>query len=274
MDRLQIADEAISTDIAGRVVWWELSGLTDADRWNGAVCEDARAPLASDKMRLERALRDAVGRSKEILIRPTKVGLALVRERQDQRNEYEQECSVWLNENDGVECSDTEHPLWPQIQESWATYRAALATRDVSVALCRAAKAMMAVPLRPAGGMYFIPASQLPQWDQLAATAQEVGAHNFFDLPCHTQATATKAVLAAIRAEAEEALRAQEVKISEKDRKMNSAGWRARNKDLLQLQDKLETYERALGSSLEDLRAKTKGLRREVAVNLLDEVEL
>jgi len=280
-NNIVIAPTTTGAQIAGKVVWWELSGPVSKTEWDAQLRpvfgDGYESPTPRARKRLERALNAVAPR--EGLVRPAaKGGFVLVLEGEDAKgeNEYINDLRVWTEKTpdgaDQLRTDDYEHPLWAGVREGWEKSFDVLATPDVSVLLTGFAAECSAVPLRTTGGMYFIPASKLAVWEAMAQRVREVSSHSFIDLPCHNDSTAIESALKAIRLEAEEALEKIEKKLD--SGAMNRRGYKGREKDLEDLGQKLLRYERDLGVTLDDLKAKTRGLKVEVATNLLEDMDL
>jgi hypothetical protein len=270
-----VAPEQEGAALAGKVVWWDLSGEVMLDTFNGLGLGDgltARRPTQGN--RLERAVKAAADRTE--IVRPShEGGLRIVREGVDEEGHdtYEAGLRVWIaSDSTGAEVlrfSDPDHPKVPVIRERFAHFTQHLTSRDVSAWLTTVAvKSVAAVGLRSTGGYYFIPASHLGQWETIVAAVQSVTHHEFYDLPAHTKATAIKSVLKAIEAEAVAALDTIDERIAGG---LSRRGLRGRETELEALTRKLMAYEKSLGVTLGAVRERADKLKSAVAMELLQD---
>lgn len=271
-----IAPETDSAPLAGKVVWWDLSGSVPLHTFNEALTaagfgEAWHAAQPRLGLRLERSLKRVAARDE--LVRPARAqdGMVLVGEGADAdgRNSYEVGLRVWVTPLTGGEelhFSDPDHPKVEAIREAFAHYSNTLTSRDISAWLTAAVRTVRAVALRANGGYYFVPVVHLGLWERVLDVVRSCTHHEFYDLPAHTQATAIRSVLKAIEAEAEAAIAGVESKLQGG---MSRRGLRGRESELETLTKKLMDYETSLGVTLGAVRERADKLKNAVAEQLL-----
>lgn len=144
------------------------------------------------------------------------------------------------------------------------TYEAArnvLASNDVGTWLCAKLRALDALPLKPNGGVYFVPKDRVPQWDLLVSALAKVSTCTVHGIPAMRTQDAVDAILAAITAET----RSECTKLAEDIASIGGRALETREGETNKLLSRLERYEGLLGTRLDDLRAAIDETRSAVA---------
>jgi hypothetical protein len=270
------ASSTADSDLAGKVIWWSLSGDVRISEINAALDdaglpEEYRLKQPSSGKRIERTLKQVAFKGQ--IVRPGKKGgYVLISEGQDAGgdNAYSQELRVWTEVQDMTEVlclSDEAHSKADIVREVFAHHSEVVATPDVSNWLSTfVIKNVSAVSLRNTGGYYFIPSGDLPLWGKIQRVLEQVSQHEIYDLPAHTKATAMRAVMKAVMEEAELAL---SLVAEAAETNMNRRGIASRSDELDALTEKLIKYEDILGVTLGVLKDRAKGLKERLAAKLL-----
>jgi len=268
-------------DTAGAVIWWHLSGTITGESllhaWTAAGFDpELLPPPPSPKSALRRALRGL--ETKTRFARPLDDGRwALVAQGADAADKatFDVLLEVGLDDEERVDISPvsgkTQPELTAALEANYALHRAELSTEDVSNWLVRRAALLKAVPLRESGGLYFVPAPNLPRWHAEAQALRTCSGHTLCEIPAMRSEEAVSAILDAVQREAESEAMAMEEELS------GGLGNRAITTRISRteaVEAKVSLYEGLLGSSLETLRSRLSLLRANLSAALLSGDEL
>ncbi len=260
--------------IAGAIVWWRLSGGLDIDKlteaWANEGLDSELLPASPSPLA---ALRRAVSelRGTERLIRPLKgeAGFAVLDEKQAAGDfEYTKRLAVRVT---GIGALRWDHVADQSDADAVAAaYNENLTTLtqgDVSPWLSSMMEEVRAVALRDTGGIYFVPAFSMPEWERMVRAIRASCTHIVSCVPAVRSEEAKTAFLDALAQEA-----AQTIATMQKVLDSDELGKRALESRVLRAEDveaKLTTYEELLGGKLGTLHDRIGKLRAELAVAAL-----
>lgn len=248
-----------SARIDGAVVFWRtgesilarLADLGDIDL--GAFIPKPRTPGAA----LKDALTDLYA-NKTMMVRPLDKldGYAVVDEsRGSERNEYTQIIAAWLADGQLIvqDGADADRMRIAAAMDDSAGRVSQWSTTAMLVGIV---EHLGGVPLRPAGGVYWLPLAKLPVWEAAAAiiepAAYRNGENAVYAMRTAADEAAHRAVEDAIAADAAKQVAEIEKAISAGDMKVR--GLRAREQELRELRAKVGGYEAMLAKSLDRTR--------------------
>jgi hypothetical protein len=258
-----IAVEA-ATESTGAVVYWALSGNVAgaalAQKWD--LPRQWLPVTASAEVALSRACNEQ--KSRHTLMRKDGAnGYQLIFERvnQDQLS-YSSEGRV-SRLADTLQFEGLDEKTCEEIRAAYTLHRECLTPTDISGWLVGLMGEMGAVPLRERGGLYFVPRTQVATFRAIKGALAECSSHTLYEIPAMRSVEAMAAVIDAVRREAEEIC-------SEIDGELNvgeigSRAMRSRLEALDNSADKVRSYERLLGVSMEGLLARIAQIRGRVA---------
>lgn len=252
-----------SARIDGAVVFWKtgesvlarLAALADIDL--GAFIPKPRTAGAA----LKDALNDLYA-NKTTMVRPLDKldGYAVVDEsRGDERNEYATKIAAWLTESAAgsgliVQGLDADHGRILAAMDASAGRVSQWSTTAMLVGIVGH---LGGVPLRPAGGVYWLPLAKLPAWEAAAAVIEPAayrdGENAVYAMRTAADEAAHRAVEDAITADAAKQVAEIEQAISAGDMKVR--GLRSREQELRELRAKVGGYEAMLAKTLDRTRA-------------------
>lgn len=252
-----------SARIDGAVVFWKtgesilarLAALADIDL--GAFIPKPRTPGAA----LKDALTDLYA-NRTTMVRPLDKldGYAVVDEsRGTEQNEYATKIAAWLTESPAgsgliVQGLDADHARILAAMDASAGRVSQWSTTAMLVGIV---EHLGGVPLRPAGGVYWLPLAKLPVWEQAAAViepaAYQAGDNAVYAMRTAADEAAHRAVEDAIAADAAKQVAEIERAISEGGMKVR--GLQAREQELRELRAKVGGYEAMLAKTLDRTRA-------------------
>jgi hypothetical protein len=273
-DFLAVTD---GTPQAGSLVWWELSGLVDAQAlrtaWDAAGLDAALVPedppprtalkCAVETLAEQRKLvRPLAGREGYSLVEETAEGEAL---------SYKQSVVATVNDLgqlkvelvSATEVQSASGSLAESIKASYQRHLDNLVPSDISTLLVRFTESLDAVALRARGGFYFLPPASVDKFRLAAQVIRSVGAHVCYEIPALRTESAVQAILAAVEREA-----AAEIAEFELILTNTEAGPRAlktQSKKCDRVATKVASYEALLGTSLVELQERLAGLRSRLA---------
>lgn len=265
------------TGVAGLIVFWELTGIVDyedlRDTWLAAGFDEKLLP---PRTTMEVALgRSAVAclNGKRQLCRPlTKRGSWEIVYEQVTVDDDLNETLVYKPIVQGyaiagklpstgesfkspvVRVIDEQHgvSLREQILAKVPFYERTMLSVDVSSWLLGllGSSLLHAVPLRHAGGFYFIPTDKVDLWREIVRCVQAVGSNVLHEIPAMKTDSAIEAILSQVRAEAEARLNAMADYLKGD---VSTKGLNATERDAAFVRQKLQNYIDTLGIALPEL---------------------
>lgn len=282
MDEITIVEKG--NDLAGAVVWWEMSGAVSHVAMRQALDDQGLVMAGPNPPTLLTALHRAALKSlpgTTSLLRPLARGSweAFVEERTTdmagrervelksiclgrvRRDQTTNEVSFVLEPtgHGGAEFKDQVLALLPRC-------RAELETEDVSSWLLNLAAGplVQSVGLRLRGGFYFVPRHRLNFWHAIVSAMRVCSQHNFMELPAMRTEECAAAVMQAVRREAEQAFAEMEAYLAVQEG-VSTKGLNSIMEKVDQIATKLQGYVDILQIDLSDLTEKTTQLSGAVA---------
>lgn len=266
-------------DVAGIIVWWELTGfvgyddLAEAAELHGVAeaelpelpgCSTAlmRAAAAStiDKRQLLRPLKK---RGSWEIVQETVVERGLDNEEGKpttrERTSHESLVVGWVDRDlNGqllpyVEAqNDAGDVIARRILACYPGFKHALSTSDVSAWLIYLAeKRCSGVGLRARGGFYFIPRDCVDYWRAVVTTVRACSGHQLMEIPAMRTEEAVEAILGAVRKEAELAF--SELETYLEAGVISTRGANAYTRQMQDVRAKVQRYADLLGVAQVDL---------------------
>lgn len=200
---------------AGAIVYWNLSGSTDAATLHQAW-RDFGLPMEwlLELPTPEVALRRAVGEQREAhrLVRSLKNGgWAIVREKQSENDlDYGTELKVSLSATGQLRFVGAAVMDQARIAAAYDKHLENLSREDIGAWLATLVPRLDAVALRASGGVYFIPPTSMAKWEAVRDAVGEASSTRLYEVPALQAKSAVEAILDAVTAEAAEAFTAVE----------------------------------------------------------------
>lgn len=256
----------------GGVVYWTLSGecsaVALAQAWAAEGLDPDHLPKpASAETALRRAAHDLRDRHHIVRRLPDGTGYALVaaHEVDGKQESYATTLRVWLDAGQLV-IEPAGHPDAERVIDAYERALSALDANDASALLVRTCDRLRAVGLRTHGGLYFVPAPQMPELERVARALEACSGHRVWKLPAMRSADAARAVLAAIAEEAEaEAAKMEEELSREGDDALGGRALEGRTARTDALRGKVAEYEQLMGGSLDSVRDRLEKLQAALA---------
>lgn len=265
-DFLAVTD---GTPQAGSLVWWELSGLVDAQSlrsaWTAAGLDAALVPEdPPPRTALKRAVETLSEQRK--LVRPLagKEGYSLVEETAEgEALSYKQSVVATVDSVGKLKIEPAEGSLAESIQASYQRHLDNLVPSDISTLLVRFTESLDAVALRARGGFYFLPPAAVDRFRLAAQVIRSVGAHVCYEIPALRTESAVQAILAAVEREAAAEIEAFEAVLTNTE--VGPRALTTQTKKCDRVATKVASYEALLGTSLVELQERLAGLRSRLA---------
>lgn len=253
----------------GSITCWdctttELEPLADA--WKDAKLAGPGGalsrPLAPNPAKALHAacLWAANGSNTVVRRHPSKGGMLLIHEAQGVDEEdptYTPD--LWVKiEKGALTWNRPSHPLCGAIRTKFYELRNSLTAQSAGDWLGRLVRELDGVPLRRAGGMYFLPAGPAGVWATVTELITSVcPGMTIFQIPAFAQSGDTlPAVLAAVREE----LAGQLTRLTKavEDGGLGTKAQETKTREVEQLRESITRYEQLLGTSLADLATRAK----------------
>lgn len=251
-----IAIDSSNEDLAGAIVYWRLSGNANGDDLNNAlraagVHEDALVSLPTPKRAVRRALTEHQGGPLFVRAGRQCGGLFLVRQTvTDGTPDFEVCVEARLDTagNPHFTAEPTSPTTATDLNDRFWHHIMHVNTTDISAWLIREARTCDAVSLRETGGVYFIPRHALDGWRRRVEALMANSLSRVYMVPAMNSEEAVDAMLDGLLDEAR-ALTDELTAVLDAD-ELGEAALRNRAKKAQALLDKLDRYERVIGSVL------------------------
>jgi hypothetical protein len=247
----------VAMKIGGSVSYWSIGGRTDRqkliDGLKAAGFEnhnpDPRTPYSA----LQLALAEVFGNA-TTLVRPLakKAGFAVVNETRGNEktgNEYETLVTATLPPVGQIGLPNLDPPIKVvEVLTAYATSMAQVPSGSVATCLTKIVAALGGVPLREAGGVYWVPQASMAQFRQVVAAVEAAdpdGKNRVSVMTAVFDESTVRAVADGLRAEVEaEAKRLSEEILSGE---LGDKAIESRTAEAVSLKKKVERYEADLG---------------------------
>lgn len=258
-----IAVTDASPDLAGQIVFWELSGETDRQALvdalrNVGLHEGYAPPEVSPRMALTRAVKQYCERRRIAVPTDTDRGWQLV-STHDNGTSIDTVSTLRVK-LDGISPVFTppDHPFARGIESEYERGQTVLAAVDLGGWLTQlAVRVYSAVPLRGRGGMYFIPQDKAQEWNAVRRAVASVSGARIYSVPAMRSDDAVDAVLDALAREA-----AQEcAEIDTAIQTAGARGCRSQANRAFYMAAKVERYETLLERAMPQLKANLEKAR-------------
>jgi hypothetical protein len=252
-----------ATPQAGAMIFWELSGMVDAQAlrkaWAAAGLDAALVPDdPAPKTALKRAVDTLAEKRK--LVRPVQNGYSLVEESETgEKLDYKQQVTATLDSVGILKVDPAEGTLADLIRASYQSHLEQLVPSDISGLLVDLCDSLLAVALRARGGFYFLPPDSVGKFQAAVCVLRSVSSHLCYEIPALKTESAVQAILAAVEREASAEIEEFEAILTNTE-----AGPRALKTKVRQcsgVAEKVAAYEKLLGLSLVELQDRLSGLR-------------
>jgi len=256
--------EGMPSGACGAITWWALSGhllLEDlADGYTAEGLSPKHLPgLPTPANALHRAALQV--QDKRTLVRPLdRSGMWEVLTESIVKNEYGTpsclhsfECRVELRPDGTGLVTPEDHIYAAKILGSYRVYRQALIAHDISVWLTGEVHRLQGVPLRDRGGLYFLPADKMAEWQAIARVLRGCSSHLVYEVPALKTEQTVEAILSAVRKDAEDELKAMEEYMAREPDLISTKGLNSHARTASAVRAKLEHYAKLLGAALPDL---------------------
>ncbi len=257
---------------AGVVSFWHLSGVVRAEAlqeaWAAEGLDSSHLPtLPTPRAALGRAVNEIKERRQ--LVRVLEDGWAFVSESErDGKLRYVQLGTVKLDVVGRLQFSDdTPGEIRVQVGNDYNRILFELSHQDITAWVTDQAKRLNGTALRDTGGVWYLPQAAVEEWRKIARVLRKVSGHLIYEIPALKSNEAIEAILAALSREAEDEAAAMEAQIVAGD--LGSRALQTRQARATRLEQKLSSYEEALGRAMPELSVRLEGLRANLAAALL-----
>jgi hypothetical protein len=249
-----------SNQMCGAIVMWSLEGPTKFEALSGAwgtagLDADDCPSQPSASATLRSVMNTFAKRSR--IVRPVNGQFALVEEVViDQSADiaaggeplaHQTLALAKINADDSVSVTARDPLLAADISEEYEKARDYLGVTEFSMWLTTFIQGRMgAVPLRPRGGVYFVPRSGLDVLEKLATVFEATTNHKLYRINALRSEEAVEAILDAVVREANEVV--DDVTDEANSGKLTKRSGKSRKEKLLKMTEKLEQYETLLGA--------------------------
>jgi hypothetical protein len=257
----------VESEKCGAIVMWSLDGAVPytalQKAWEDSGLEPDDCPSAPGASATLRSVLAKFAKGRRI-VRPVQEGtFALLAEARtgDEENPLDHETVVVVRLSGDSELEfKGNREVAEQINEAFTNERENLGVTEFSMWLTTmVAGRCNGVPLRPRGGVYFVPADRIEVLEKISKVVEDVSSHKVYSIQALKSEDAVEAVIDAVNRETEEAINAiveeagaGELVQTTKNRTVRSV--RIREERLKVAADKLESYERLLGVKSEAVR--------------------
>ena len=169
-----------------------------------------------------------------------------------------------------IEVTSRDPRLAQDIVDAYNSARDFLGVTEFSMWLTTMVQSRMnGVPLRPRGGVYFVPRDQVGMLDKLAQVIEQVSSHKLYRISALKTNEAVEAILDAVVREASEVV--ADVTEEADSGKLTKRSGKSRKALLEATKGRLETYEALLDARREEMHAKLEAAEAHLAVMIMAE---
>lgn len=257
--------KSFEVNIGGAIVYWNLSGDFDHSTLKDGLSTlglsksvpETRTHTAALKEALCKAVRDE--HLENVLVRglekPSEDGFVVVKEELgSDENEYETLHHVVFDTISGRLHQKPENDFADAVRSQFYRCLASVSAYATSKSLVQIACHLEGVPLRQAGGIYWLPEHKIESWRHVAQVVEKsaIGSAKFYEIKTVLDTNSIEAIRDAvtnsISADCERLCRYAETP-NAKERFLT-----ARKRDAEELREKVKRWEQVLGLTLDDLR--------------------
>jgi hypothetical protein len=269
---IAIRDEDLNSKACGSIIFWQLSGgtnardLAEALAANGSTASAPEEPSATVALHraVERVARELGGEAHQKKRGSWAiVGKGHVEGEHSIGSEMVYPIKITADLAHGQPV--TEGDYTGRIAEAFAAARGVVSPNDFSAWLCRKLDKLGAVALRESGGFYFLPADACGKWEAITKAVKSATKHTIHAVPALRSRDAVDAILSAIASDTRAACEAIANDLPEVGRR----ALETRERQTAEILEKIGRYENLLGQKLDDLREATRETRAAVAAAML-----
>ncbi len=269
--------KTITAKAHGITTYWSLTSRSDMMafllQWPGLGVADCLPSILKPHQRLKQALVDTFRRRRDVLIHPhnNSEGFSITRlVKGEKSNNYVTDTDVFLKVvNDELEIewvwtvggithlNPTERrDLEDDCKNAFDLWAMGVTASSVGVALSNAVRKLGGVPLRPRGGIYWLPQRAVTKWEKIAKSVVDAEKHNIvFQLSTIHDSNSAKAVLKAV--ELDLIRRFEEIE-SALSGDLGDRALKTKLSQLRTLKVDIKEYETILGESFEHVQAEVE----------------
>lgn len=263
---------------AGLIAWWQLGGQIElealASAWAFAgLAEDDLPNPPSELVALRRAIKGSFPKL-EVVPLPRTAGFAAgdmeFEEVEGEKPDpvFRMQFKAWMEDGvlrlTGPRASfEIKRTLWNELQKA----QGILEATDLSTWLVKQASGFGAVALRSMGGVYFIPATHVQLWRQVAQCIESCSKSVLYEIPAMRTEKAVAAILAALRNEVESEVQHMEAALLEGE--MGVRALANRQEHVKALLSKVGQYERLLGANLQAIASAVESVQDKITQAML-----
>jgi hypothetical protein len=269
---MAVPDMEAGQGAVGCVVWWRMVGELDVARMRAAwtsteLPEGWQLDHPSDKVAFSRSLHHHFDR----LVRLKGDWEWGVVSEQVEGDEYSGSLATRFRLIEaGIEQEDgpaLDAGKYQEIVSSFLYFRSHVIQYDVSVWLCKMMERLGAVSLRDTGGVYFVPAHAVEQWEWIVAVLRGSSGHVLSYVPAMRSGEALDAIIDAVTQET--AKLAERLAACASDKELGPKALRSRAADARAQAKKLHEYEQLVGRKVEGLGEQLASLEAMLAAAAL-----
>jgi len=274
----------VDLPVSGAAVYWILSTENDYESCRESLISLGYEDFVPDERTDSAALKAAMSRifgGTGVLIRSLANDDGFVAKREvkgDSDNDYQTIVTVKLDatEKNGIEFIGDVHKSTQMKFVGEMLYQKSLLTQSqiakLLVDIITDGDGLQGDPLKPSGGIYWIGAKHLDEWDKLASSMEKISCgakpNSLFTLRVVYDDNSVKALQEAIRREIRE--RSEEIKRTAAAEGLGECAYKNRMKDAERLHDRIKAYEAMYAGMFDDTLTELHALAGETQDNVLD----
>lgn len=263
-------------DISGAVTCWR-TVPSDRGVLEGGLMAIGMAGLSpkqrTPKAVLHSALRARFANSRR-LVRPLKARAAftVVNERRGlASNSYDEQRCVSVDDGGSIDVSPWDSEVYREVLAAYRDEEKSVPGEAVTGILVKALRDLNGIPLKPTGGVYWIPESRLPQWSRLVAVVEAAGLNGeqnaVYVMRTARDADAIRAIRDGIVADLESEI--AQIKADIDDPAAGEQMLQARVAYAMSLKRRADEYENILGTGLDAMQAKIAEVTKAASTGIM-----
>lgn len=268
----------------GAIVWWSLNNETSREKlregFEAIGRPDLLPTIENDGQALRRAIRNCFPSRGDNLIRPLKgiPGFAVIEESGGINSSgfselsHRQELSIAIS-GSAIISNPQDYPLVDRIKREYFAEKQKVPASKLGKILVDACARLSGIPMRPRGGMYWMPEESLGRWEEIVSVVKNAQHKNrCWKTKTTTDQETVDAVCDSLIIEVEKQLDGVMEALTSEENVLGKRALKTKANTALELKNLVAQYEGILSRTLTDLSEKADKVQSATGLALLQAI--